>query len=58
MHAGGCDSVFQEKFPSSKKFRLNFDSLHLGEVDVDWLGRTTKRTDGTVPERFDRVPEH
>ncbi len=58
MHAGGCDSVFQEKFPKDKKFRLNFDSLHLGEVDVNWLGRTTQRVDGTVPANAQELREN
>jgi hypothetical protein len=55
MHAGGCDSVFQEQFPADKKIRLDFDALHLGEPDVNWLGRATKRTDGTVPDNAEEL---
>lgn len=49
-HAGGCDSDFQKKWPDPRKIRLDFDVLHIGEPDSNWVGRATKRTDGSVPE--------
>lgn len=37
---------------------MNFDALHLFEVDVNWLGRTTKRTDGSVPADAQKLREN
>ena len=47
-HAGGCDSDFQQKWPGYRKVRFSFDVLHLGEDGVNWHGRVTKRTDGSL----------
>lgn len=38
-HAGGCDCRFQKLWPASKKIKMDFDVLHLGEVDANWFGR-------------------
>lgn len=48
-HAGGCDSAFQKKWSADKKFRPDFEVLHLGEDGKNWCGRATKRMDGTMP---------
>lgn len=49
-HAGTCDSLYQARWPASRKVRLPFEVLHLGEAGRNWLGRATPRADGTVPE--------
>jgi hypothetical protein len=41
-HAGGCDSVFQAKFPVGARIRMPFDVLHLGQHGVNWHGRVTQ----------------
>jgi hypothetical protein len=43
-HAGGCDSVFQAKWPTEQRTRLPFDALHLGPHGVNWHGRVTQKT--------------
>lgn len=46
LHAGGCDSDFQAKWPQDRKVWLPFDVLHLGPVCRNWHGRHTPRLDG------------
>ncbi len=48
-HAGGCDSEFAKRWPRSLQRRPPFSVLHLGEDSVNWHGRCTMRTDGTMP---------
>lgn len=50
VHAAGADSYFQSRWPASKRIRLPFDTLHLGEVGVNWCGRTSPYADGNLPE--------
>jgi len=45
-HAGGCDSVFQAKWPAERRIRLPFEVLHLGPDGINWHGRVTPRLDG------------
>jgi hypothetical protein len=47
-HAGGADSFFQLRWPNSLKIRPAFDVLHLGPAGVNWCGRATKYSDGSV----------
>jgi hypothetical protein len=58
-HAGGADSFFQLKWPSSRKVRPGWEVLHLGEAGRNWCGRATPYIDGTYPvdsqERMKRV---
>lgn len=49
-HAGGCDSDFHRKWTDATRVRLEFQVLHLGLEGHNWCGRSTQRTDGTVPE--------
>lgn len=46
---GGCDSIFARKWPIHKQQRPPYIVYHLGPVERNWAGRTTTRTDGTVP---------
>jgi hypothetical protein len=39
-HAGGCDSMFQAKYPPEHKQWLPGFVEHLGEPGVNWCGRT------------------
>ena len=48
IHAGGCDSDFQGKWPPDHRVWLPFDVLHLGMERVNWCGRVTPRSDGTI----------
>lgn len=48
-HAGGADSFFQGKWPEAYKRRPDFEVLHLGPAGVNWCGRSSVMTDGTVP---------
>jgi hypothetical protein len=50
VHAGGCDSEFQAKWPAHRKIRPNFEVLHLGPAGVNWCGRASMLADGTLPE--------
>lgn len=50
IHAGGGDSFLQAKWPKEKKIRPIWEVLHLGPSGENWLGRVTKRTDGSLPE--------
>jgi hypothetical protein len=52
-HAGGCDTVFQRRWPVENKVRPPFEVLHLGEIAKNWWGRATKRRDGSVPADAD-----
>lgn len=52
-HAGGADSFFQRRWPKAKKFRPDFEVLHLGAAGTNWCGRTTQFLDGTEPEEAD-----
>lgn len=45
-HCGGCDCIFQMKWPSQKKLRPNFNVLHIGPCDTNWFGRASERMDG------------
>lgn len=49
-HAGGADSFFQAKWPRDCKARLPWHVLHLGEAGVNWCGRATPYSDGSLPE--------
>ena len=50
VHAGGCDSDFQRKWPELKKTWLPWNVLHLGVDGRNWCGRVTPRLDGaTIP---------
>lgn len=51
IHAGGADSMFQARWPPACKRRPPWQVLHLGEAGVNWLGRTSKLADGTIPDR-------
>jgi len=56
IHAGGCDSIFQDRWPIERKIRPNFEVLHLGEDGKNWFGRATKRLDGiAIPEAETRA---
>lgn len=48
-HGGGADSMFQRKWPDSRKIRPPFEVLHIGHAGRNWCGRSTQRMDGTVP---------
>lgn len=37
-HAGGCDAAFMDHFPRTLWFVLPMEVLHLGPVDVNWMG--------------------
>jgi hypothetical protein len=55
-HAGGGDTVFQQRWPIRNRIRLPFAVLHLGPVGVNWCGRTMPYLDGSVPpESGDRM---
>lgn len=47
--AGG-DSFFQMRWTGQDKVRPQWEVLHLGPDHVNWLGRTSPRADGTIPE--------
>lgn len=56
VHAGGGDSVFQYRWPPSRKIRLPFHVLHLGPRDTNWYGRASERLDGeAIPEASERL---
>lgn len=46
IHAGGCDTEFQNRFVC--KQRPDFDVLHLGPERQNWCGRVTAYLDGSV----------
>lgn len=50
-HAGGYDTMFQNKWPRSKKVRLPFEVLHLGEVGINWCGRLLPYQNGVEPKQ-------
>lgn len=52
-HAGGADSMFQEKWPAHKKVRPPFECLHLGPAGQNWYGRATPYADGSIPQESD-----
>ncbi len=45
-HAGGADTMFQNRWPKNKKVRPDWEVLHLGPPCKNWCGRTTSRVDG------------
>lgn len=49
VHAAGADSYFQRQWPKCNRKRLPFATLHLGEVGVNWCGRTSPYADGSFP---------
>jgi hypothetical protein len=49
IHAGGCDSEFQRRWPISRKFRFAWEVLHLGLPGENWCGRVTQHTDASRP---------
>jgi len=49
-HAGGADSFFQALWPAERKIRPPFEVLHLGPAGVNWCGRSSALTDGSVPD--------
>lgn len=53
--AGGGDTIFQKRWPESKKVRPPFEVLHVGPVFQNWAGRVTPYVDGTVPEGADKA---
>lgn len=46
-HAGGADSMFQERWNKQLKIRPSFEVLHIGEAGVNWCGRSTPYMNGT-----------
>ena len=58
-HAGGADTFFQLQWPAMNRIRLPFDVLHLGEVGMNWCGRTSPYLDGSRPpeakQRMDQL---
>lgn len=50
-HAGGADSFFQQKWPSSYKIRPPFEVLHLGPAGTNWMGRASAYTNGAMPDK-------
>lgn len=48
-HAGGADSAFQNLWPSERKVRLPWPTLHLGTPWDNWAGRVSQRVDGSTP---------
>ena len=52
-HAGGADSMFQQKWPRERKIRPPFEILHVGPAGANWCGRSTPYLDGTKPENAD-----
>lgn len=53
-HAGGCDSVFQDRWPANRKIWLPMEVLHLGEPFTNWYGRHTPYVDGRRPPQADQ----
>ncbi|MFH1737520.1 MAG: hypothetical protein ABIH23_00835 [bacterium] len=63
IHAGGCDSDFQSRFPAEHRKHPAFNVLHLGptidtvaggmsaRVGENWCGRVTSRIDSS-PQQF------
>jgi len=50
-HAGGADSLFQDRWPVARKLRPPFEVLHLGTPWANWHGRWEARLDGReIPE--------
>lgn len=45
-HAGGCDTVFQDKWAAKNRVRLPSPVLHLGPHGTNWYGRISDRIDG------------
>ncbi len=45
-HAGGQDSVFEQRWPKQRKERLPIATVHLGDHRANWFGRVTPRWDG------------
>lgn len=50
-HAGGADTVFQERWRSTTKRRPTFEVLHLGAHRQNWCGRVSPFADGTRPQQ-------
>lgn len=48
-HAGGADTMFQNRWPAGTKVRPPFEVLHLGEVGQNWCGRVTPYLCGAIP---------
>lgn len=44
------DSLFQQKWPLSKKVWVDTDCLHIGECARNWCGRVESYRDGTLPK--------
>lgn len=58
IHAGGGDGFFESLFPrDGHQVILPLDVLHLGPADSNWFGRSTRRLDGTVPERSEELSD-
>jgi hypothetical protein len=49
LHAGGADSMFQNKWDKPHKVRPPFEVLHLGPAGRNWFGRSTPYLDGSLP---------
>jgi hypothetical protein len=49
-NCSGGDSFFQAMWPQHMKVRPTWRCLHLGPSFVNWAGRTSNYTDGTIPE--------
>lgn len=41
--AGGCDGVFQSRWPGTRRIRPDLEVLHLGPHGRNWSGRVTPR---------------
>lgn len=50
LTAGGADSFLQARWAPACKIRPPFEVLHIGPAGTNWLGRVSRRTDGTMPE--------
>jgi hypothetical protein len=50
-HAGGGDGYFQSRWHPTNKLRCNFEVLHLGPRDTNWMGRVSPRVDGLTSEQ-------
>jgi hypothetical protein len=46
--AGDSDSLFQSQWSDARKQRPPFEVLHLGPACVNWCGRVSQYTDGSV----------
>lgn len=55
--AGTADSFFQQRWPTKRKIRPDFNVLHLGQAGKNWAGRATNYLDGSKPVRADECTQ-